>query len=208
MNGQTASGPEQKIDPGQDEVCLEGRRVSGRTPSYYLLNKPAGVVSATEDKLHQTVLDLLSGVPNRQELFPVGRLDRDTTGLLLITDDGPLAHELLSPRKHVEKTYYARVDGRVSEADVEAFAAGMDIGEKRPTLPAKLHILHAGEVSEVELTISEGKFHQVKRMMAKVGKPVLYLRRTGFGPLTLDPGLAEGEYRKLTEEEIIRLKNR
>ena len=160
---------------------------------YYMLNKPAGVVSATEDKKDSTVLDLIDE-KQRKDLFPVGRLDKDTEGLLLITNDGELAHQLLSPKKHVDKVYFARIDGKVTE-------------EEKPTLPAYLEILKSEEISEIRLTIREGKFHQVKRMFHAVGKEVIYLKRLQMGSLVLDPRLALGEYRELTGQELEALRD-
>ena len=183
-----------------------------------MLNKPAGVITATTDSRDRTVLDLL-GEDRRKDLFPAGRLDKDTEGLLLITNDGPLAHRLLSPRKHVDKCYYAKVRGEVTGEDVEQFAQGLflaGLGEEKEekTMPARLEILKTvstdgeedpGFVSEILLTIQEGKFHQVKRMFQAVGKEVLYLKRLSMGSLKLDPELAPGQYRELTKEEMERL---
>ena len=168
-----------------------------------MLNKPAGVVSATEDRRDTTVMDLIKE-KKRKDLFPVGRLDKDTEGLLLITNDGDLAHRLLAPKKHVDKVYYAKVAGIVTEEDVERFAQGIDIGtdEEEMTRPAQLDILKSGEESEIRLTIHEGKFHQVKRMFQAVKKEVTYLKRERMGTLCLDEDLKPGEYRLLTEEEI------
>lgn len=173
--------------------------------SYYMLNKPAGVVSATKDNLSYTVLDLIKDKKHK-DLFPVGRLDKDTEGLLLISNDGELAHRLLSPKRHVDKVYYAKVKGIVNEDDIEAFAKGVTIGDNYTTLPASLHIIVSAEVSEIELTIREGKFHQVKQMFEAVGKEVIYLKRLSMGSLLLDPKLGTGEYRFLTEEELVKLK--
>ena len=182
---------------------------------YFMLNKPAGVVSAVTDNRDTTVVELIKDA-KRKDIFPVGRLDKDTEGLLLITNDGELSHELLSPNKHVEKTYYAKVKGEVTEEDVRVFSEGLHLeketlreekAEKEiETKPAKLTVLKAGEVSEVELTICEGKFHQVKRMFQAVGKEVLYLKRISMGGLVLDESLALGEYRPLTEKELLELK--
>jgi 16S rRNA pseudouridine516 synthase len=172
---------------------------------YYLFYKPAGCVTATEDHMHKTVMDYLTDTV-RSDLFPVGRLDIDTEGLLLITNDGALAHDLLSPAKHVEKTYYAVIDGVVTEKDVNSFENGVDIGEEKLTKPGKLRILKSEPESEIELTITEGRFHQVKRMFETVGKKVLYLKRISMGPLQLTDDLKPGEYRPLTEEEITALK--
>ena len=170
-----------------------------------MFHKPVGCVTATEDNRHKTVMDYLENTV-RSDLFPVGRLDIDTEGLLLITNDGALAHELLSPSRHVQKTYYARIDGKVTEEDVNLFEKGVDIGEKKLTKPGFLKILKGEPQSEIELTITEGKFHQVKRMFEAVGKKVLYLKRISMGPLTLPKDLNPGEYRELTEEELLLLK--
>lgn len=208
VNGQTVKRPEQKVNPGDDKVTLSGHEV-GASPEfvYYLLHKPAGCVSATEDVREKTVMEYIPDY--RKGLFPVGRLDKDTEGLLLITDDGALAHELLSPKKHVDKTYYARVEGVVTEEDVQAMKEGVDIGEEKQTLPAALSILRVmpeENASEIELTIHEGKFHQVKRMMEAVGKKVVYLRRVSMGPLRLPETLSPGECRPLTDGEVAALK--
>ena len=162
------------------------------------MNKPAGVISATEDTRDRTVLDLLEG-QQRKDLFPVGRLDRDTEGLLLITNDGELAHRLLSPRNHVDKVYFARLDAPVGETECRLFAEGLKVDETLTAMPAALEILEPG--NEVKVTIREGKFHQIKRMFAAVGREVLYLKRLSMGPLALDGSLPPGAYRRLTEEE-------
>lgn len=201
VNGQIMKKPEVKIDTQADEVLYQGQRVCYMEYEYYMLNKPAGVVSATEDHRDRTVIDLIDS-KKRRDLFPVGRLDKDTEGLLLITNDGALAHRLLSPKKHVDKVYYARIQGRVTDEDVKAFAVGLDIGEEQPTLPGELRILRSDEESEIELTIREGKFHQVKRMFEAVDKEVLYLKRIKMGSLVLDETLENGAYRELTKEEI------
>lgn len=206
VNKETVRRPEQKVS-AEDQVTLEGSPV-GPAPEfvYYLLHKPAGCVSATEDSRDKTVMEYVP--KGRRGLFPVGRLDKDTEGLLLITDNGALAHELLSPKKHVDKTYYAVVQGCVTEEDVSRLAEGVDIGEKRRTLPARLEIIKAqAEQSEIRLTICEGKFHQVKRMMEALGKKVTYLRRISMGPLELPSKLAPGECRELTAEEVKKLRD-
>ena len=169
-----------------------------------MLHKPAVVISATKDDRDKTVLDLITD-KKRNDLFPVGRLDKDTEGLLLITNDGELAHRLLSPKKHVDKVYYAKVQGKVDESDVKAFADGVDIGDDTLAKSADLRILKSEEESEIELTITEGRFHQVKRMFHAVGKEVIYLKRLSMGSLALDKTLTKGEYRSLTEEEIKKL---
>ena len=173
-----------------------------------MLNKPAGVVSATTDREHKTVIDLLQEA-NTQDVFPVGRLDIDTEGLLLLTNDGALAHDLLSPRKHVDKTYFVRIAGNLSDADVKQLEQGMDIGDEKLTLPAKVSCLEQfpeEQEQTVMIKLREGRYHQVKRMFAKVGHPVLYLQRVSMGTLTLDDSLKTGEYRELTADEIAALK--
>lgn len=203
VNGTVVKAADTKIDETSDEVTISGRNISYVSYEYYMLNKPAGVVSATEDRRDTTVIDLIKE-KKRKDLFPVGRLDKDTEGLLLITNDGDLAHRLLTPKKHVDKVYYAKIDGMVTEEDVKRFAEGIDIGaeEEEMTRPAKLDIMKSAEESEIRLTIHEGKFHQVKRMFLAVGKEVTYLKRERMGTLCLDENLKPGEYRLLTEEEI------
>ena len=205
VNGTIVTKPETKIEPKTDEVCYKNERIAYCAFEYYLFHKPAGCVTATEDTQHKTVMDYLENTI-RSDLFPVGRLDIDTEGLLLITNDGALAHELLSPSRHVQKTYYALINGKVTEEDVNLFEKGVDIGEKKPTKPGFLKILKSEPQSEIELTITEGKFHQVKRMFEAVGKKVLYLKRISMGPLTLPEDLKPGEYRELTEGELMLLK--
>lgn len=203
VNGIVVKAADTKINENGDEVAVGGRMISYVSYEYYMLNKPAGVISATEDRKDTTVIDLIRD-KKRKDLFPVGRLDKDTEGLLLITNDGDLAHRLLAPKKHVDKVYYAKIDGVVTEEDVKKFAEGIDIGtdEEEMTRPAKLEIIKSGEESEIRLTIHEGKFHQVKRMFLAVGKEVTYLKRERMGTLCLDENLKPGEYRLLTEEEI------
>lgn len=201
VNNVIVKKPETKLDTDSDHVLFDGVLVGYAQHEYYMLNKPAGVISATEDKREKTVIDLIIE-KKRKDLFPVGRLDRDTEGLLLISNDGELAHRLLSPSKHVDKVYYAKIDGEVTIEDVEAFQQGGDIGEEKLTRPAKLRVLKSGTQSEIELTICEGKFHQVKRMFQAVGKEVVYLKRLQMGTLILDESLKPGEYRELTEQEI------
>lgn len=200
------SKPEYKVDESSQRVTLDGREIVYCRYEYYMLNKPAGVVSATEDAC-KTVVELIEG-RKRKDLFPVGRLDKDTEGLLLITNDGGLAHRLLSPGRHVDKRYYARIRGIVTEEDQKHFLRGVNIGTKdreERTRPGRLDILSVDEkegLSEILLTIQEGKYHQVKRMFLAVGKEVLYLRRESMGALTLDRSLRPGQYRELTEEEL------
>ena len=205
VNGIPERSPEYKLDIQKDLVEVNGRQISYAQQEYYMLNKPAGVVSATEDKKDMTVLDLIQE-KQRKDLFPVGRLDKDTEGLLLITNDGLLAHQLLSPKKHVKKTYFVRVENPVSPEDIKILEEGVDIGEEKRTLPAEISCLNKGKNS-LCLTIKEGKFHQIKRMFQAVDNKVLYLKRLSMGSLTLDETLAPGEYRPLTKEEIERLKD-
>lgn len=204
INEDIIKKPEYKIREDEDKVTFDGAPVAYETFEYYMLNKPAGVISATEDKRDKTVLDLIKE-KKRKDLFPVGRLDKDTEGLLLITNDGALAHRLLSPKKHVDKCYYAKISGGVTEDDVRVFKERINIGtqeEPEWTMPAELKILEKGTVSRIRLTIREGKFHQVKRMFLAVGKEVVYLKRERMGALVLDEELAPGEYRKLTDSEL------
>lgn len=207
LDGKTCKSPEQKFDPEQAQVMVEHRPVQYASYEYFMLNKPKGCVSATEDHRYPTVLDYITD-HLRGDLFPVGRLDLDTEGLLLITNDGALAHELLSPSKHIPKTYEAVIDGIVTEEDVKAFAQGIDIGEKKPTKPAELVILKSNVISQIQVTIYEGKFHQIKRMFEAVGKQVLELKRLSMGALKLDESLQPGEYRALTDDEITYLRER
>lgn len=202
VDGRLAACAEDKLDPAATVVTVAGETISLCRFTYVMLHKPAGVLTATEDRKQPTVLDLLPPELRRIGLAPVGRLDKDTEGLLLLTNDGELAHRLLSPKYHVEKRYFARVDGELSAADAEAFARGMTLGDGLECLPAGLELLpgHACIV-----TLREGKFHQVKRMLAARGAPVLYLKRLSMGPLTLDDSLAAGAYRLLRAEEILAL---
>lgn len=202
VNGVAAKKPEQKIDEHKDQITCQEKTASYEKYVYYMLHKPAGVVSATEDKREKTVLDLLKSEDRRDGIFPVGRLDKDTEGFLLLTDDGDLAHRLLSPRKHVDKTYYAKIAGSVTEAHIERFREGLDIGDEKKTLPAMLEILASKtETSEIRITIHEGRFHQVKRMFEAVGCKVIYLKRLSMGAVALDETLAPGDYRPLNEKE-------
>lgn len=203
----TVKKPEFKVNLETDEVCFDETCISYKKYEYYMLNKPAGVISATHDEKDRTVLDLITG-KTRKDLFPVGRLDKDTEGLLLITNDGELSHKLLSPKHHVDKCYYAKIKGVVTQEDVLLFQRGLNIGTKEHpefTLPGKLEIIKSDLESEIRLTIQEGKFHQVKRMFQAVGKEVVYLKRLSMGTLRLDENLKKGEYRPLTKEELERL---
>lgn len=214
LDGAPAKKPEQKLDPEQSIVLVDGEPCRYQEYVYLMLHKPQGVVSATEDAADRTVLDCVDAGGRR--LFPVGRLDKDTEGLLLLTDDGVLAHDLLSPAKHVDKCYYALLDGSVGEEEKRQFAEGLDIGDEKKTMPAVLECL--GPVSDekvdrkdtfaVRITIREGRFHQIKRMAKAVGREVLYLKRLSMGSLRLDESLQPGESRPLTEEELASLKGR
>lgn len=199
VDGRLAASAEDKLDPAAAIITVAGETISLCRFTYVMLHKPAGVLTATEDRKQPTVLDLLPPELRRIGLAPVGRLDKDTEGLLLLTNDGELAHRLLSPKYHVDKRYFARVDGELSAADAEAFARGMTLGGGLECLPAGLEVL-PDRVCIV--TLREGKFHQVKRMLAARGAPVLYLKRLSMGPLTLDDSLAAGAYRLLRAEEI------
>lgn len=202
VNGKKAAKGEEKIDPDNDEIMFKGQKITYSKFEYYMLNKPAGVVSATEDKNDKTVIDLVPK-PHAKDIFPVGRLDKDTEGLLIITNDGETAHRLLSPKKHVDKTYFVRTSGgKIGTEEVEKLENGVDIGEEKLTLPAEIEILKNGEISESLLTIREGKFHQVKRMFKAVGREVIYLKRISMGKLKLDESLEKGGCRRLTEDEI------
>lgn len=197
VDGKVAVAPEVKC--GEDaRVAVDGAAIS-RGFTYIMLHKPAGVVSATRDEREHTVLELLPEALRRKALFPVGRLDKDVTGLLLLTDDGALAHDLLSPRRHVDKVYEVTVAGTLTGSDQAALAAGLELGDGQKCLPARLELTQRPEVGY--LTLREGKFHQVKRMMACLGKPVVVLRRVSMGTLELDPSLAPGQWRELTREE-------
>lgn len=198
VDGKPAPAADMKVDPQTAVILLDGEPLGYEKFTYVMLHKPAGVLTATEDRRQETVLDLLPPELRRRALSPVGRLDKDTEGLLLLTNDGQLAHRLLSPKSHVDKVYYARVDGALEPGDIAAFAAGMTLGDGLECLPAGLEILSP---TEALVTLREGKFHQVKRMLAARGKPVLYLKRLSMGRLRLDPALAPGAWRMLTEEE-------
>lgn len=220
VNGEICKNGDRKVT-ASDVVTLDGKSLKNEEFLYLLLHKPAGVVSATEDGRDKTVLDLVREQSaedadsvseagyflGKRELFPVGRLDKDTEGLLLLTDDGELTHRLLSPKKHVDKVYFARLDGEVPADAAERFAEGIQVGQDYKALPAKLEVLSVQDgVSEVHITLREGKFHQVKRMCHEIGCEVIYLKRISMGGLTLDEHLQPGECRKLTTEEVALLK--
>ena len=202
VNGETVKSPAANINTDTDEVLLLGEPVIYREFIYLMMNKPQGILSATEDTRDKTVIDILSSEFRHFQPFPVGRLDKDTEGFLLLSNDGKLAHELLSPKKNVPKTYYAHIAGEVTEMDVERFQDGVTLDDGYVTKPGQLHIIKSGDTSEIELTITEGKFHQVKRMFEAVGKKVVYLKRLSMGPLSLDETLPLGSYRELTIEEV------
>ena len=209
VNGKVVNNPGLQVDTENDKIIFDGEEVNYREHIYIMLNKPKGYISATFDKFDPIVLDLIDPSYLVFEPFPVGRLDKDTEGLLVLTNDGKLSHRVLSPKKHVPKTYYAKIEGIVTEEDVKAFEEGvtfLDDGYK--TMPAQLSILKSGEESEIEITIHEGKFHQVKRMFESVCKKVVYLKRLSMGNLKLDESLALGEYRELTIEEIKQIEER
>ncbi len=199
VDGLVCRQPDAKVEDTV-ELCLDGEAVSGGRARCLMLHKPAGVLSATEDSEQKTVLDLLPGQMRKQGYFPVGRLDKDTTGLLLLTTDGDLAHRIISPKKQVEKEYLARVDGVLTEEDVRAFAEGISLADGTQCLPAGLELLDGGKTARVILM--EGKYHQVKRMLASRGAPVTTLHRERIGALRLDENLAPGEFRSLSESEL------
>ena len=203
VDGQPARDSAMQVDPAR--VTVDGVRTEAPREAYIMVNKPAGVITATEDRRAQTVLDLLPQALRRRDLGPVGRLDRDVTGLVLLTTDGQLAHRLISPKWKAEKRYRAACEGTLTEADVAAFADGLTLSDFTAK-PAKLQIIEAGERSLADVTLTEGKFHQVKRMFAAVGHPLIALQRLRIGCVTLDPALAPGQWRELTEEEVAGLK--
>lgn len=202
VNGVVARDPGEKVSP-EMTLCVDGEVLNTDRLVYLMMNKPAGLISSTEDPRERTVLELLSPELRKLGLFPVGRLDKDTEGLLLLTNDGPLAHHLLSPRHHVEKVYFVKVRGELVEEDVTAFAQGLTLRDGTVCKPAGLRIL--GEDSAL-VRLYEGKYHQVKRMMAARGKLVVYLKRLSMGSLQLDEGLEAGQWRHLSEEELRELK--
>ena len=197
LDGAVCRAPEQKVDEAAP-VTVDGEPIAADRPVYLMLNKPAGVVSSTDEPGERTVLDLLGEQYRHMGLFPAGRLDKDTEGLLLLTNDGPLAHRLLSPKNHVDKVYYVETDGILDESDASAVRAGVTLADGYVCLPGELELI-AG--NRAYITLREGKYHQVKRMLAARGKPVVYLKRVRFGPLTLDESLPKGGWRALTEEE-------
>ncbi|AIS60672.1 pseudouridine synthase [Listeria ivanovii] len=205
VNGTIQKDSKLQVNPEKDQITVHGNPVVYQEFVYFMLHKPQNVVSATEDNLSETVIDLLAQEDTLTNPFPVGRLDKDTEGLLIITNDGTLAHNLLSPKKHIDKTYYAKIEGNVTVADIEAFQTGITLDDGYTCKPAHLEIITP---SEINVTIQEGKFHQVKRMFAATGKTVTYLKRISMGKLKLDEALRLGEYRSLTDEELALLQNK
>jgi len=205
VDGQVQRAPEYRVVPGKATVRLDGQEVGYVSYEYLMLYKPAGCVSATQDEHDKTVFDYISAkdCAHRSKLFPVGRLDKDSEGLLLLTNDGKLSHRLLSPRHHVQKRYFVRLEREVTPEVAERFEQGLDIGDEKPTLPAKLEYTQNGR--EVYVTITEGRYHQIKRMFKACGNEVVYLKRGSMGSLVLDESLKKGEYRHLTEEERLLL---
>ncbi len=201
INNEPATKPEQKIDENKDIVTFRGEPLTYQKYLYYMLNKPQGVVSATQDNTAKTVLDLID-CSRKTDLFPVGRLDKDTEGLLLLTNDGELAHNMLSPKKHVDKTYLVTIREKLTDEAIARLENGVDIGDDKPTAPAKVQIQ---DDNHILLTIHEGRFHQVKRMLKAVDNEVLALKRICFGALTLDEHLAAGESRELTQQEVAQI---
>lgn len=202
VDGKTASSGAEKYDPASVGIIIGGKMLVYKKKRYLMMNKPAGVISSTEDPGERTVLDLLDDLSRRCGLFPAGRLDKDAEGLLILTDDGDFAHRILSPSKKVFKTYYAETRGFLNESDAEAFRNGIILKDGLRCLPAFLKIIYSGEKSAAYVRIREGKYHQVKRMLASLGKPVDYLRRDSIGGLNLDTSLRPGEYREMTPDEI------
>jgi 16S rRNA pseudouridine516 synthase len=200
VGGKQIKDPSFKLDPEAVEVSSDGEKLSWRRYRYFVLNKPAGYITSTEDERDPTIMDILPEKIKKMGLFPVGRLDKDTEGLVLLTDNGTLSHFLLSPKHHVDKTYYLESDLPLDSSDAEAFERGVDIGEKELTLPARL-VISQTDAHCAHITLREGKFHQIKRMLNAVGKNVTYLERVAFATLTLDTGLARGEVRELDPEE-------
>ena len=199
VNDQVPKSSDVKINEDVDVITYKGEILRYQQFTYYMLHKPQGVVTATQDNHDKTVMDLLDPTIRKKDFFPVGRLDKDTEGLLLITNDGELAHKLLSPKKHVDKTYLVHLAENISDEAIEKLMTGVDIGEDKPTLPAKAEKL---DDRKITLTIHEGKFHQVKRMLKAVDNEVIYLKRLTFGALSLDESLEKGQYRLLSDEEI------
>ena len=201
VDGAAAVQPDMKIEEQGHTICVDGVELCTSCLRYFMMDKPEGVLSATEDKRQETVLDILPPDIRRIGLFPVGRLDKDTTGLLLVTDDGDYVHRVITPKKHVPKVYFARTDGQPTNADAERFAQGVILGDGTQCLPARLERLP--EQGGCRVTVYEGKYHMVKRMLAGCGTPVLQLHRLSIGALTLDPALSPGAYRELSPDEAM-----
>ncbi len=201
VNGVIVNDAGCQVNPSVNQIIVAEEYLTYRKNIYIMLNKPVGVISSTRDNVEITVIDLLLGEYSHRKLFPVGRLDKDAQGLIFLTDDGNIAHRLLSPKNRVDKTYYVEVRGKLNKGDVEAFAQGIEL-EDFTTLPATLDILESGDISQAYVTICEGKFHQIKRMMKARGKEVIFLKRLSLGPIKLDEELAPGQWRELTKEEI------
>lgn len=208
IDGEIVKKSSSHVNPYESTIEINGEILEYRDNIYIMMNKPPGVISATYDDRQETVIDILDEGYRIFDIFPMGRLDIDTEGLLIITNDGKLAHEVLSPKKHIPKTYYAHINGNVSESDVSEFHKGIVLEDGYQTLPADLKIIKSGQVSEIELTIYEGKFHQVKRMFTALNKEVIYLKRISMGELKLDDSLKLGEYRELSEDELEILRER
>lgn len=203
VNGKAVKDANMKVEPYEDTIFVGDEEVIYREFIYLIMNKPAGVISATFDNKDETVVDLLYAEHQVFEPFPVGRLDKDTVGLLLLTNDGELNHKLISPKSGVDKIYFAHINAEITEADIKAFEKGITLDDGYKCLPGKLEIVeNCGDMAKVHVTIQEGKFHQVKRMFEARGKKVTYLRRVKFGNIEIDETLAEGEYRELTQEEL------
>lgn len=202
VDGAAVTAPESKVDAEKSRIALDGAELSYKSFHYYMMNKPSGLLTATEDRHQKTVLDILPEELKRLALFPVGRLDKDTSGLLLLTDDGDFAHRVISPKSGVEKLYYAMVDGEPGAADVAAFAQGLTLGDGTRCLPATLELLGG---SECLVTVMEGKYHQVKRMLASRGTPVVELKRLAIGELELDKTLEAGAVRELSQNDLCRV---
>ncbi|EOD01601.1 pseudouridine synthase [Caldisalinibacter kiritimatiensis] len=207
VDGITINSNKIKVDPYKAEIEIDGEIVRYREYIYIMMNKPNGVVSSTDDPLNKTVIDIIEGKYRIFNPFPIGRLDKDTEGLLVISNDGKLAHQLLSPKKHVDKTYYVEVEGMVEDNHIREFEKGIELEDGYKTMPAELEILSSGPISKVNLTIKEGKYHQVKRMFKALGMKVVYLKRISMGKLRLDETLELGEYRELTDDELELLKD-
>ena len=208
VNGKILRDGSIKIDPETSEIIADGRKILYRDKVYIILNKPEGFVCATEDKHEKTVMDLLGDDIKRKDIFPAGRLDKDTEGFLIVTNDGAFSHRLMSPRHHVDKTYYFEAEGLLAEDAKKQVLLGIDIGDEKPTLPAQLTVLKADQGKQTicgTIILQEGRYHQVKRMLLKLGVKVTYLKRTAIGSVLLDPSLAKGTYRALTKEEMKQL---